>query len=111
MKTKVYKELPREAYEIRKVVFMDEQGFQNEFDEIDHQAKHIVLFDDVMPIATCRYFHGESEGEYIIGRIAVISSYRGRHIGEYLLKEAEKKIKKDGGTLILLHAQNRARVF
>ena len=32
---KLYEQLPEEAVRIRKEVFMDEQGFCNEFDEID----------------------------------------------------------------------------
>ena len=41
---KVYPALPTEAASIRKEVFMEEQGFVEEFDEIDHQARHIVVF-------------------------------------------------------------------
>ena len=39
----VYPALPTEAASIRKEVFMEEQGFVEEFDEIDHQARHIVV--------------------------------------------------------------------
>ena len=41
----VYPALPTEAASIRKEVFMEEQGFVEEFDEIDHQARHIVVFN------------------------------------------------------------------
>ena len=41
----VYPALPTEAASIRKEVFMEEHGFVEEFDEIDHQARHIVVFN------------------------------------------------------------------
>lgn len=43
---KLYEQLPEEAVRIRKEVFMDEQGFCNEFDEIDKTALHAVLYED-----------------------------------------------------------------
>ncbi|WP_374110817.1 GNAT family N-acetyltransferase [uncultured Veillonella sp.] len=44
---------------------MQEQGFVNEFDEIDAKATHIVAFVDNIPIGTCRFFEddGSSHGE------------------------------------------------
>ena len=39
----IYDTLPDEAAEIRRAVFVEEQGFHNEFDEIDKRAKHIVF--------------------------------------------------------------------
>ena len=36
--------LPKCAY-IRKAVFMEEQGFQQEFDEIDDRAYHALILD------------------------------------------------------------------
>ena len=53
----VYEEFPDCAKEIRETVFVNEQGFHNEFDEIDNTAAHLVLFDEnEVPIATCRVF-------------------------------------------------------
>ena len=47
----IYDTLPDEAAEIRRAVFVEEQGFHNEFDEIDKRAKHIVLYDNNAPWA------------------------------------------------------------
>lgn len=77
----IYEHLPKEAQKIRKTVFIKEQGFHNEFDEIDSYAKHLVLYDEKVPIATCRFFSRESCEDYFIGRIAVIKEYRGKNIG------------------------------
>ena len=47
MEIKIYNQLPDEAKEIRLEVFVKEQGFEEEFDDIDETAAHIVLFDAV----------------------------------------------------------------
>ena len=73
MKAVIYENIPDCAREIRKKVFTDEQGFQNEFDETDITATHIVLFDqNDLPIATCRVFWDAAIDSYILGRLAVI---------------------------------------
>lgn len=106
-----YEHLPKDAQKIRETVFIKEQGFLNEFDEIDSYAKHLVLFDEKNPIATCRFFRRESCEDYFIGRIAVIKEYRGKNIGASLLKAAEAQIRNNGGKRIFLHAQCRAKEF
>lgn len=111
MEIKCYNTLPQEAMEIRKAVFVEEQGFQNEFDEIDTYAAHLVMFDNDLPIATCRFYREQGSDCYIIGRIAVIKNYRGRNIGTELLKEVEKIVRERKGDYIALHAQLRARRF
>lgn len=66
MKYKIFTSLNRDIIKIRTAVFIKEQGFNNEFDKIDENCLHIVLYDDDKPIATARYF---SEGHnYHIGR-------------------------------------------
>ena len=111
MKIKVYKQLTEDAKNIRKKVFMEEQGFVNEFDEIDYSAIHIVLYDGTIPVATCRVFKGEEDNTYILGRLAVMKEYRGRSIGKKMLEEAEKVVAGNGGEFIKLHAQCRAKDF
>ena len=55
MKTKYYDHLQDEAVKLRKEVFVDEQGFREEFGDDDGAATHIVLFDDGgTPVATAR---------------------------------------------------------
>lgn len=100
-----------EARFIREEVFMKEQGFQEEFDEIDLKAVCMVLYDDGKPIACCRYFPGEETGEYIAGRLAVLKEYRGRNLGRQMLEEIERKVKESGGKKISLSAQVRVKGF
>lgn len=112
MKTKKYNYLPEDAKRIRQMVFLEEQGFQNEFDDIDEAATHIVMYDqNNEPIATCRVFEGEEKGAYILGRLAVIKEYRGKHIGSEMVEEAEKTVISKGGKSLCLHAQCRVKEF
>lgn len=132
MKVAIYETLADPAREIRKKVFIDEQGFQDEYDEIDDTAVHFVLFEDgCLPdkrsaiersaiersaikqsaIATCRVFWNEEMNAYALGRLAVIAESRGKNIGSILVNEVEKYVRLRGGTEIVLHAQCRAAEF
>lgn len=51
---KIYNCLCAEARKIREQVFVEEQGFENEFDELDAQVPHAVLFMDGQAVATGR---------------------------------------------------------
>lgn len=112
MKTAVFEKLPDDAKAIRVAVFMNEQGFKEEFDETDNDAVHLVLYsEDETPIATCRLFPNKEMNAYTLGRLAVIKEYRGKGIGSVMVGEAEKYIKSKGGKGIVLHAQCRAVQF
>lgn len=111
MLIKKYDYLPDGAIQIRKEVFVEEQGFTMEFDEIDDYATHLVCYDNSLPIATCRFFWNEEIHSYVIGRIAVEKNYRGKKIGTSILEEAEKQIRKIGGKKVSLSAQQRALEF
>lgn len=112
MITKVFTSIPEVAKDIRKKVFVDEQGFTAEFDDIDEIAVHLVIFDDnSTPIATCRIFKDDDKDFYVLGRLAVIKEYRGKKLGSLLLSEAEKYIKEKGGKCIVLHAQQKVTDF
>lgn len=103
--------LPDDAKKIREEVFVVEQGFTLEFDNIDSRAVHLVLYVDEKPAAACRYYSGDEKGIFWLGRIAVRKPFRGNHVGEQMLLAAEEEIQKDGGTAIWLSAQVRVREF
>lgn len=111
METVIYEGIPNYAKEIRQEVFINEQGFKNEFDAIDDIATHIVLFNKKVPIATCRIFWNTEINSYILGRLAVVKEYRGKNIGSVIVREAEQYVKKIGGKCIALHAQCRVSNF
>lgn len=107
---KFYDTLPQAAADIRKEVFVYEQGFKDEFDSVDSGAIHMLVFDADEPIATCRFYPRE-DGGYLIGRIAVRREYRGKGIGAEILRAAETRIRELGADLAFIHAQVRAEGF
>ncbi len=108
---KKYNCLPDEARCVRETVFVKEQGFQEEFDSIDKISTHLVMFDGDKPVAACRFFWDSNADSFILGRLAVIKEYRGKHLGTELVKEAERIIKADAGKALSLHAQCRVKAF
>lgn len=99
------------AKKIREEVFVYEQGFHNEFDEIDNSATHLIFYKKNTPVAVCRYYKDKGENTYIIGRIAVLKAYRGNHFGQRILEVIEKNILSEGGQKISLLAQVRVQSF
>lgn len=47
-------EVKEDAFEIRRRVFMEEQGYTDEFDDIDDTCIHIVLYKDGEPAGCAR---------------------------------------------------------
>lgn len=111
MEIKKYTYLSDDAILVRQTVFVDEQGFKDEFDEIDKTALHLVAYDDGKPIATCRLFWSDERKTHLIGRLAVVKEYRGRQLGAVLITEAEKIVVEMGGKRIELHSQEQAIGF
>lgn len=111
MEVKIYDVLPKYAIDIRKSVFMEEQGFMNEFDEIDDRAEHLVMFDNGFPVAACRIFWDEKLQSYVLGRLSVIKAYRGQMLGAKMIQKAEEHVRASGGKRIALHAQCRVSEF
>lgn len=109
--TQLYHSLPQDAKKIREAVFIKEQHFTLEFDEIDNIANHLVVYDNETPIACCRYFPDKQDNCYILGRLAVLKPYRGQHLGELLITTAEENIRSLHGKKISLSAQVRAQKF
>ena len=102
--------LTPDAARIREDVFVREQGFEVEFDEKDADAYHMLVYDDDVPIAVCRFMPGE-DGVCTIGRLAVVPGFRGRSIGRAMLAEAEREVSDMGQRRMVLSAQVRARGF
>ena len=109
MNYKKYIGLNDDIIKIRTEVFIEEEGFKDEFDETDKTCSHIVLYENNKPIATCRYFL--ENGVYHIGRVAIIKKYRGKHLGNKIMQIAEDYIKKDSGQTIEVSAQVRVSEF
>lgn len=97
---------------IRQAVFVEEQGFHNEFDDLDDIAWHVVLMFDGEPVACGRTFaKAEQPDTYIIGRVAVLPEYRGRRAGYMIMGALEAQAQKLGAKAVELSAQEQAKGF
>lgn len=108
--TVILKQLNEGCAAVRKAVFMEEQGFRQEFDDVDDRAYHVLIQDGERPVATGRLFTEDGE-TYLIGRVAVLSAYRGQHLGEHVVTALEQQAKACGAKCITLSAQCRAAGF
>lgn len=109
---KFYKNgLPKEAKMIRTAVFIEEQGFRDEFDETDDRSLHAVLFIDGNMAGTARMFTEDGGKSYHIGRVAVLKEYRKLGIGSDIMNALCKKAKELGAGKCELSAQCRAKGF
>ncbi len=95
---------------VRTTVFIEEQGFQQEYDEIDKIAQHIQVFDGDRAIGAGRLFP-EEDDIWHIGRIAVLPEYRNMHIGVLIMNALEQRARECGGRQTMLSAQCRAAGF
>lgn len=110
-KIKFFNDLPEEGKAIRFKVFVDEQGFHNELDDIDNTALHLVLYADGIAAGAARMFTEDGGRAYHLGRIAVLPEYRGLYLGAMLVEEMCKKAKELGAEKCELSAQCRAKDF
>lgn len=94
---------------MREEIFVVEQGFLEEFDEIDELAEHFVLYEGRNPVAIGRVY--VENKELHIGRIAVAKKYRGRGIGTVMMKILERYASEMGWRTFILSAQTRAVHF
>ncbi len=117
LKIVTYSVLPQEAIEIRNEVFVDEQGFEEEFDADDARSIHLVAFIGEEAVATCRIIARDKQN-YMFGRIAVRKPHRKKGIGSAIVRAAEEVLAKEKAhsapeTLIsiYIHSQMQAVPF
>ena len=114
---------------VRRAVFVGEQGYEIEFDQIDEASDciHVTLYADgqlagcsrvfpeelehaadaeapVLPV--CDMDEGVAAGEtYIMGRVAVLPAMRRRGLASKIVEASEAAARDAGAKLIKLHAQ------
>lgn len=100
------------AFEIRKKVFVEEQGIpvHIELDEFDEQATHFVVLEDGNPIAAARLRETE-QGVGKVERVCVLAEHRRKHLGMLIMEALEKHAKKLGWSKLKLNAQTNAVPF
>ena len=106
-----YKHINKSFKNIREEVFIKEQGFEYEFDDIDYEATHFLLFVDNKPVGTCRLFFDKELNAYHLGRVAVKKEYRHLGVGSILLLEVEKYLCQLGVDSVILGSQITATDF
>ncbi len=102
-------EYAKQAFAIRRKVFVDEQGVDPalEYDK-EEEAHHYLLMITDKPVATARW--RETEKGIKLERFAVLTEFRNRGFGEIILKEVLKDIV-TMQRIIYLHSQLRAVPF
>lgn len=94
---------------IRDTVFVQEQHvpLELEWDSKDPDCHHVIALDDEQkPIGT-----GRLTPEQCIGRMAVLSEWRGQGVGDALLQHLIAKARHLGWPCVSLHAQVSAIGF
>ena len=94
-----------EPFAIRKEVFVKEQNISEdeEFDEFDAQALHLIVYVDEQPAATGRIWHDGKA--FHIGRFAVLKRFRGQKIGDLALRLLLYKTFSSGAQVVEISAQ------
>ena len=70
-----------------------------EVDSHDGENCHYILaLDGIYPVATCRWFSvsDAADGVAEIGRVVVLPEYRGKHLGQAVVAEAERWMREAG---------------
>ena len=82
-----------------------------EIDAHDGENCHYILaLDDIYPVATCRWFEVR-EGVAEIGRVVVLPEYRGQHLGQAVVAEAEKWMREAGFRKVEISSRVNAAGF
>ncbi|KAL3898564.1 MAG: hypothetical protein SGCHY_002652 [Lobulomycetales sp.] len=109
-------ELFAKAFEIRRKVFVQEQGIPEslELDEHDLKSTHFVHFEGEKAVGTLRILPASSHGHVAkIGRLAVLKSARNNGTGRALMESAHSYLRKTRPEVkeVVIHAQTAVLGF
>jgi len=101
----------RQAFFIRRVVYIEEQGVPEEleFDGLDDIAENFLVMSDDEVVATFRMIY--KEGFAKLERFAVVSPWRGKGAGSFMVEAAIERSREKGYRAAQLDAQTRAIDF
>ncbi|TAE73872.1 MAG: GNAT family N-acetyltransferase [Bacteroidetes bacterium] len=96
------------AFEIRKIVFVEEQKVEpeEEYDEFEETSRHFLAIVDQKPVGTARWRFTEKGVK--LERFAVLSEARNQGVGQQLVQAVLNDVQNDSNThskMIYLHAQ------
>ena len=96
----------KEAFEVRKKVFVEEQGIAEnlELDEHDKEALHMVVKDGERVIGTARVlFLANNQAK--IERMAILKPFRHKGIGSGIISFLNEELRNRQVAQVVLHAQ------
>ncbi|MBO1578135.1 GNAT family N-acetyltransferase [Bacillus sp. XF8] len=101
----------RDAFSVRKQVFVEEQhvSAEEEYDQFEEIAKHIVIYDEDIPVGAGRFRIAQGIGK--MERICVLPSHRKKGIGKIIMDALEAYAKEESLSKLKLHAQTHAEAF
>ena len=102
------------AFHVRKEVFVEEQGVPlkdefDEFDTLDGQCEHILVYYDEKPVGTGRVRVVDGLGK--LERICILKPYRKFGLGKVIIKALEEIAEEMGVSQVKLHGQAQAEGF
>ncbi len=102
----------KSAFEIRRQVFVEEQGISKELelDELDREVLHMVVKDKERIIGTAR-IRFLATGQAKLERMAVLKHFRRRGIGRGIVSFLIEELRNRQIGQVLLHAQYSAVAF
>ena len=106
-------ELLEQAFAIRRVAFVQEQGVGEalEFDGRDDEARHLLALLDGKAVGTLRLRWLDGGRTATIERVAVLLGARGSKIGRALVEAALALARSAGADGASLHAQTAVQAF
>lgn len=109
---KSWQEAQKDAFEIRREVFILEQGVPEELeiDEVDPLALHALAYLGSVCIGTAR-LHLNSDKTGQIGRMALLAPFRNQGFGRQILKALIETAQMQQCKYLSLHAQVSALPF
>ncbi len=99
------------VFEIRRRVFVEEQGFAlvDEYDGEDERSIHIMALAGKKPVGAARLI--PTQGVATVGRVAVLPEWREQALGRKIMAFCEMEAQKRGFFKIRLHSQIQVRKF
>ncbi len=96
----------RDALQVREAVFVQEQGvpIEEEIDDYDGVAWHVIARVDDAPVATARLVSMDAD-RVKIGRVATLPDYRGQGIATKLVKLLMEYARREGFSEAVLDSQ------
>ena len=102
-----------EIFDIRRRVFVDEQGFslEGERDAYDDMAVYALVFDENdVPSGTGRLFIDKSD-HFVIGRVCTLREARGQGLGDLIMRMLLYRAQEMNAPAVYISAQLEAVAF